>query len=142
MFAAAKASSHSLDIALTDRYADVMKRAARFLPLFCAVVILLPAAARAQNPTVDYGAYPQNYREIVTAWLNSSLADPKSVQIKWLGEPKAGQLAVTKDQQVSGYLVEFTVNARNVFGAFTGPQKHAALLRDGKVVTATGFVYH
>ncbi|MBA3961094.1 MAG: hypothetical protein H0X40_04225 [Chthoniobacterales bacterium] len=119
-----------------------MRRIAQLLPLLCALVILQPTIERAQSPAPDYGAYPQNYREIVTAWLNSSLGDPKSVQVKWLGEPKPGQLAVTKDQQVSGYLVEFTVNARNVFGSYTGPQKHTALVRDGKVITATGFLYH
>jgi hypothetical protein len=79
----------------------------------------------------------------VTAWLSNGLVDPASVKIKWLGPPKQGQLTVGKEQKtVSGYLVDFTVNARNLFGAYTGPQKHTALIRDGKVVTGTGFVYH
>ncbi len=142
MFAATKASFSQSRHRAAGRYAEAMRRIAQLLPLLCALVILQPTIERAQSPAPDYGAYPQNYREIVTAWLNSSLGDPKSVQVKWLGEPKPGQLAVTKDQQVSGYLVEFTVNARNVFGSYTGPQKHTALVRDGKVITATGFLYH
>jgi hypothetical protein len=109
------------------------------------MVLTLPVICLAQSVTpisAGYGAYPANYQELVTAWLNSSLVDPKSVQIKWLGEPRPGELTVGKGQKVSGFLIDFTVNARNVFGAYTGAQKHTALIRDGQVVTATGFVYH
>jgi hypothetical protein len=111
------------------------------------LVVLLaffPLAAPAQNPSPPpppaYGAYPHNYQEIITAWLNSALVDPNSVQIKWRSEPRPGELKVGKDQTVSGFLVDFSVNARNVFGAYTGAQKHTALIRDGQVVTATGFL--
>ena len=105
---------------------------------------LLPVAGVAQGPAPaasNYGAYPANYQEIVTAWLNSALTDPNSMKVKWLGDPKPGELPVGKNQKLAGYLVEFSVNARNVFGSYTGPQKHTALIRDGQVVTATGFVY-
>ena len=115
-----------------------------FLTLL-AVLALLPVTDRAQSvPAISagYGAYPANYQELVTAWLASNLVDPKSVQIKWLGEPKPGELTVAKGQKVAGFLVDFTVNARNIFGAYTGAQKHTALIRDGQVVTATGFIYH
>ncbi len=104
-----------------------------------------PIAVRAQNlpaPGAVYGAYPAKYQDIVTAWLDSSLVDPKSVKISWLGEPRPGELTVGKGQKVAGFLVDFTVNARNIFGAYTGAQKHTALIRDGQVVTATGFIYH
>jgi len=94
----------------------------------------------APTPGAAYGAYPDNYREIITAWLDAALVDPNSVQIKWLGEPRPGELTVGKDKKVSGFLVDFSTNSRNVFGAYTGWQKHTALIRDGKVVTATGFV--
>ncbi len=109
------------------------------------LALLPPAADPAQSvPPISagYGAYPANYQEIVTAWLNSSLVDPKSLVIKWLGEPKPGELPVGQGQKVSGFLIDFTVNARNIFGTYTGPQKHTALIRDGQVVTATGFVFH
>ena len=91
-------------------------------------------------PGAAYGAYPHNYKDIITNWLNSVLVDPQSVQVKWLSEPRPGELNVSKTQQVSGFLVDFSVNSRNVFGAYTGPQKHTALIRDGQVVTATGFM--
>ena len=120
-----------------------MKRTAKlFLTLLA--LLALPAASFAQTPpppNATYGAYPAKYQEIITAWLNSSLVDPKNVKLAWLGEPKPGELTI-KGQVISGFLVDFSVNARNVFGTYTGAQKHTALIRDGQVVTATGFVYH
>ena len=108
------------------------------------LLALLPVTGFAETapPAASvYGTYPANYQDIVTAWLNSSLVDPKSVKIKWLGDPKPGELPVGNDRKVAGFLVDFSVNARNIFGAYTGSQKHTALIRDGQVVTATGFVY-
>lgn len=108
------------------------------------VFALLALGSFAQNlPPAGavYGSYPANYKEIITAWLNASLGDPRSADIKFLGEPRPGELEVGKGQKVSGFLVDFSVNARNIFGAPTGAQKHTALIRDGQVVTATGFVY-
>jgi hypothetical protein len=113
--------------------------------LFSTLFALLSVGSFAQSALpagTVYGAYPANYQEIITAWLNSSLVDPKSVQIKWLGEPRRGELDVGKSQKVAGFLVDFSVNARNIFGTYTGSQKHTALIRDGQVVTATGFVIH
>lgn len=110
--------------------------------LLSALLPLFSIATFAQSPPpagAAYGAYPANYKELVTAWLNSSLGDPKSAEIKWLGEPRPGELDVGKGQKVAGFLVDFSVNARNIFGAPTGMQKHTALIRDGQVVTATGF---
>lgn len=121
-----------------------MRRRSRLLLLLllaCAQLSLLEV--RAQSPTADsqsYGAYPENYEEVVTSWLDASLVDPASVKLKFLGKPRQGELDVGQGRKVAGYLVDFTVNARNVFGAFTGSQKHTALVRDGKVVTATGFL--
>ncbi len=120
-----------------------MQRAAKILFHLVALLALLPVAGQAQSSppaSSRYGAYPENYQEIVTAWLNAALVDPKSVKVKWLGAPKPGELTVENNKKVAGYLVEFSVNARNVFGAYTGSQKHTALLRDGQVVSATGFV--
>ena len=87
-----------------------------------------------------YGPYPTNYKEIVTKWLQTQLIDATSAQIEWKGDPKPADLG-TKDEHLYGYLVEFTVNARNRFGAYTGKQSHGALIRDGEVIKGLGFGY-
>jgi hypothetical protein len=87
-----------------------------------------------------YGEYPKNYQEIITKWLAEVLADPASANIEWGGAPTAAEMPDKRTKKrLTGYLVEFKVNSRNRFGAYTGMQKKSVLLRDGKVIKATGF---
>ena len=87
-----------------------------------------------------YGPYPTNYKEIVVKWLDTQLIDSGSAHIEWNGDPKPTNLG-TKDKPLYGYLVNFKVNARNRFGAYTGMQSHGALIRNGEVVKGLGFGY-
>lgn len=108
-------------------------------------VLLMSSASRmhAQSPTPDvaiYGPYPTNYKEIVMKWLNDQLLDAETARIEWDGDPKPADLG-QNGQHLYGYLVNFEVNARNRFGAYTGKQKHGALIRDGAVVKGLGFGY-
>jgi hypothetical protein len=112
--------------------------------VFCALLIGGSAAlGLAQTPSPDpavYGSYPANYKEIVTQWLQTQLIDPSSARIEWKAEPKPADLG-RKGEHLYGYLVTFTVNARNRFGAYTGKQEHGALIRNGEVIKGTGFGY-
>ena len=87
-----------------------------------------------------YGPYPTNYKEIVMKWLDTQLIDAASARIEWTGDPKPANLG-TKDKPLYGYLVNFKVNARNRFGAYTGAQSHGALIHDGEVIKGMGFGY-
>jgi hypothetical protein len=101
------------------------------------------AIALPQTPSPDpalYGPYPANYKEIVTQWLQTQLIDPTSARIEWKGDPKPADLG-RKDEHLYGYLITFTVNARNRFGTYTGKQEHGALIRNGEVVKGMGFGY-
>jgi hypothetical protein len=113
--------------------------------LICALALgtIFIASVEAQTPSPDtarYGPYPTNYKDIIVQWLNKQLIDPDSARIEWDGEPKPSD--VGKDiEAVSGYLVNFTVNARNRFGTYTGKQKHSVLIRNGEVIKSMGFAY-
>jgi hypothetical protein len=116
-----------------------------WVSLISALALGISAASRlnAQTPSVDtarYGPYPTNYKNIVIQWLNKQLIDPDSARIEWNGEPKPADLG-KGGEAVSGYLVNFTVNARNQFGAYTGKQKHSVLIRNGEVIKSMGFGY-
>jgi hypothetical protein len=87
-----------------------------------------------------YGPYPANYKEIVMKWLGTQLIDPASARIEWKGDPKPADLG-TKGEHLYGYLVNFTVDARNRFGGYTGKQSHGALIRNGEVIKGLGFGY-
>ena len=86
-----------------------------------------------------YGPYPTAYKEIILIWLETKLVDPQSAAIEWTTTPKPTELPGPNGTRLSGYLVEFKVAARNRFGAYTGKQKHGALIKDGKVIKGTGF---
>jgi len=102
--------------------------------------LALQTYAETQADTADYGPYPANYKEVVMQWLNKQLIDPASARIGWNGDPRPADLG-SNGEHVYGYLVNFTVNARNRFGGYTGKQKHAVLIRNGEVIKGLGFGY-
>ena len=113
--------------------------------LICALAsgLICAGSLTAQTPSPDvarYGPYPTYYKEIVMQFLNKQLIDPDSARIEWGGEPKPSDVG-KGNEAVSGYLVNFTVNARNRFGAYTGKQKHSVLIRNGEVIKSMGFGY-
>jgi hypothetical protein len=113
--------------------------------LICALAlgITFVAALDAQTPSTDsarYGPYPTNYKEIIMQFLNKQLIDPDSARIEWKEEPKPSDVG-KGSEALSGYLVNFTVNARNRFGSYTGKQKHSVLIRNGEVIKSMGFGY-
>ncbi len=73
-------------------------------------------------------------------WLNKQLIEPESARIEWDGDPKPADLG-RNGEHLYGYLVNFTVNARNRFGGYTGKQKHAVLIHNGEVIKGLGFGY-
>lgn len=120
-----------------------MKILALLLLLACAA----PNMAFAQTTEVEviadpavYGEYPKNFQEIINKWLAEVLADPASANVEWLGPPSpTDTIDKKKKKRFVGYLVEFKVNSRNRFGAYTGMQKKSVIIRDGKIIKASGF---
>jgi len=113
--------------------------------LICALALGMTfvASFNAQTPSPDtarYGPFPTYYKEIIMQWLNTQLIDPDSARIEWSAEPKPSDTN-KGGEAVSGYLVDFTVNARNRFGSYTGKQKHSVLIRNGEVIKSMGFGY-
>ena len=87
-----------------------------------------------------HGAPPTNYQEIITNWLQTVLIDAPSAQIEWISGPKPGTMPEKQHgDPLFGYLVEFRLNSRNRFGAYTGMQRKTVLIRDGQVIKAKGF---
>ncbi|HEY6112153.1 MAG TPA: hypothetical protein VIV62_06535 [Chthoniobacterales bacterium] len=130
-----------LDAELCHAQTEFMKLAAL---LICSVLLAssyIAPAAETQTPDAAlYGPYPSNYKEIVTDWLQTQLIDASSARIEWKGDPKPADLG-KQGAHVYGYLISFTVNARNRFGTYTGKQEHGALIRNGEVVKGIGFGY-
>src|ERR1700759_3857340 len=75
------------------------------------------------------GPFPKYYKEIIYNWMKDALVDADSAKIEWAEEPKPVDVGAN-GQHYYAWLVEFKVNARNRFGAYTGKQSHAAVIRD------------
>lgn len=128
-----------------------MKKAAFILLALAALgtpllIAAEPTPAESAPPEIKgdpavYGEYPTNYKSVVLNWLADKLQDFASAEIVFGDPPKPAGLPGKDGQRLVGYLVEFKVNSRNKFGAYTGMQKHGALIRDGKVIKATGFIF-
>jgi hypothetical protein len=121
---------------------DPVKMLALFVcASFMAMSIVPDLRSETEQADVDrYGPYPTSYKEIVMKWLQTQLIDASSARIEWKDDPKPADLG-TQGEHLYGYLVNFTVNARNRFGAYTGKQNHGALIRNGEVVKGLGFGY-
>ncbi len=118
-----------------------MKRGIAVLCLGVAMVAAAPV--RAENPPPDpslCGPFPKLYKEIVWNWMRANLVDADSAKIEWSGEPKPADLGAS-GEHLYGWLVNFKVNARNRFGAYTGKQSHGVLIRDGQIIKGIGFGY-
>jgi hypothetical protein len=119
-----------------------MKKLVPFACMFF-IGLCVPCNLNAEAPAADterYGPYPANYKEIVMKWLDTQLIDAESARIEWGVDPKPANLG-TKDKPLYGYLVNFKINARNRFGAYTGMQSHGALIHNGEVIKGLGFGY-
>lgn len=69
--------------------------------------------------------------------IETTLKDPFSAMIKDISKPVEGHIrgALIDGYPLSyGWLLTFSVNAKNSYGGYTGYQKYTLLLRDGAVV--------
>jgi hypothetical protein len=133
-------------IALDERLAQAQNQSVKTFPLFLCLAFSGMSAVSAlaeESPTPDpalYGPYPKLYKEIIWNWMQKNLVDAGSAKIEWEGEPKPADLG-KNGEHLYGWLVDFKVNSRNRFGAYTGKQSHGALIRNGEVIKGIGFGY-
>ncbi|HXP35964.1 MAG TPA: S1/P1 nuclease [Chthoniobacterales bacterium] len=92
-----------------------------------------PTAALAAFATAasQFGEYPANYKEIVSAWMKANRLDAS--RIDWQGDPKPSELAAENGRRLAGYLVIFNTPDR------AGAKTRSVLIRDGAVVNNSGF---
>lgn len=100
----------------------------------CASVALSPQERKA----VDYGPYPDEYKQTVKDWFYEVLKDPDSAKYRFVSEPEP---AYSREAPVAGgdpihfgYYVKVLVNAKNSYGGYTGWKDYRLIIRDGQVV--------
>ena len=83
-----------------------------------------------QVPPGMAGAYPENYKAVMAAWVSNTFFDPFSLRNAEITRP------VEAKAERFGWLVCFSANARNRYGAYAGQQTYAVLINGGVVVDA------
>lgn len=97
-----------------------VKRAVALL----AVLIGFPAGA--QTPPAPQSAPPEVYQESVRIYLRGKLLDPDSAKLELVAGPRWGSFVAVKtpwSKPEIGWLVCYSLNAKNAMGGYTGYQK-------------------
>lgn len=87
--------------------------------------LLLAARMTADVPPPPQAAPPASYEESVRAYLRGKLLDPDSAKLEPVRAPKWGSFVAVKtpwSKPESGWLVCYSINAKNAMGGYTGYQ--------------------
>lgn len=110
---------------------------APFLLFLAALAILQGCTSREIKGTVDYGQFPDRYREIIASYIPPYLLSPDSViYSNWRG-PSRGFIS-TAGGTMYGYRVCVNINSKNRSGQYLGPRTHLFLILNDQVVTSNG----
>lgn len=83
-----------------------------------------------------FGPYPENYQEIVKAYVSQQLKDPESARFTDF-KPLAKDLKLVDIKNrvaILGYSTCVNVNAKNSYGGYVGEKRYWLLIRDGKII--------
>ncbi|MEP6820827.1 MAG: hypothetical protein ABI946_00595 [Chthoniobacterales bacterium] len=103
--------------------------------LFGAIPSALAEGKQTKADEERFGIYPIAYQELIPRWMEEKLVDPKSALYEWVGEPKRVTLKGKEGKTLACWRVDFKVNSRNRFGAYTGKQARHVYIRNAEVFT-------
>jgi hypothetical protein len=106
--------------------------------IIVSMFIMLSLCSCAGRPTyeqlrdADYGAYPDNYQEIIENYYSNALFDPYSAVYEFSTPRKLGHGDGFK--QYFGYAICGTVNAKNRLGGYVGKKLFFFMINDNKII--------
>ncbi len=103
---------------------------------FAVVALFLAGCGKPSSEEIaslNYGPYPHNYERIVLAYMNQILKDPVSARYSEFSSPRQFYVGNFGKIRYHGWIVCFTVNAKNSYGAYAGSQPYFLLIRNGQV---------
>lgn len=108
------------------------------LLLFIATIAILQGCAKREiKGTVDYGQFPDRYREVVAAYIPPFLVSPTSVIYSNWREPSRGFIS-SGSGTMYGFRVCVDINSQNRSGEYFGPRTHLFLILNDRVVASEG----
>ncbi len=119
----------------------------KILILICTLALLAGCATQAQKtdqafdaykatlpePNADYGSYPDNYKQLIQAYMSKNLKDPESARYSEFTTPRK-EHAIENRKAIYGYSSCVMVNAKNSYGGYTGNQLFWFFYRNGEIV--------
>ena len=89
-----------------------------------------------QKASADYGAYPDNYQQLIKEYFEVRLFDPYSAKYKF-SEPIKGYTrkapVIGGGVHEFGYVVIVWVNAKNRMGGYVGLKRYSMFIKNGQV---------
>lgn len=87
----------------------------------------------------DYGAYPADYKSIISSNLRSILKDPDSAKISRISKPRKEHKIVNQfTKKVNyGYSSCVFLNAKNSYGGYVGEKPYWFFIRNGRVLESS-----
>jgi hypothetical protein len=85
------------------------------------------------EPNADYGSYPENYQELIKAYMTKTLKDPESARYAEFSTPRK-EHAIANKRAIYGYSSCVLVNAKNSYGGYTGNQQFWFFFQNGQIV--------
>lgn len=117
------------------RLCQHLRRMKKAAPSLIAAIALSGCAASTGGITGSIQQPPMNYREQVRAYVKANFKDPYSIRDAKIATTPLrddNPMPLPNGTWASGfYVVCFSANAKNAFGAYTGIKAHGAIFIDG-----------
>jgi len=112
------------------------------------IVVLLLMAGCINLPTkeelanADYGPCPEQYETIIKDYMEYVLFDSDSAKYKFGSVPYKGWMPVWDKSKPNspfmkdayGWIVRFSINAKNRMGAYVGYKAHLCIIKNDKII--------
>ncbi len=108
--------------------------------LITVFILLISLSSCNRAPTAeewaktDYGSYPKNYEKIIKDYFAGILKDPGSPTFAFTKPPTQSYDGYLNKENRFGYVVCGTVNAKNSYGGYTGPEPFYIFLRNDRII--------
>lgn len=119
--------------------ADALRRGAAVTLAVCALAACAAPLTRAQIAALDYGPRPENYAQIVRAFLQPRLVEPEFARIEFKNEPwPLYQEQAFLHERGYGWAVCALVTDKDRRGAYPDSYPMVFYLRDDEVAAVNG----
>ena len=84
-----------------------------------------------------FGAYPTNYHELVTGWVEKNFDEPRGVYISSPVRSRFPKAPTTNGEKVYGWCAGVSFEAKDAFGHYAPRRNQHVYMRDGQIVTTS-----